>query len=229
MMRSDEFAAYRQGKRSLSPHRCQQLGARYPAIAEVLQWPFALLSSHRWKLKAIDAWNRRYIDDPDPIWGRHTFPGDDLNFDLNRRPVALFDFEGLYERGDAYGFFALAGAYRMYEVQRQPDRQWHAAYDLIRALPGICRDERVRPHAEEVISLTKRLLILLPDTSFRIKVDDDLLWHQIDDPLHEPCREIRLNAGKRGLAIPEPVSPIVPYRYKRCSPHQRPLLLSGGG
>lgn len=105
------------------------------------------------------------------------------------------------------------------------DSQWQAARYLIKALPGFCREACVRPHAEEAVALTKALLVLLPDTSFRIEVDDKVLLEQIDGA-YEPSRQIRLAAAKECLTVEKPADPIVSYAYRRCRPEEIPLMLS---
>jgi hypothetical protein len=209
IMRSDEFGAYRQGLRLLSRQRRRLLEARHATVAEVFQWPLEVLSERRLRFEVCDGWNRRHMSNPHPGWGRYSFPGDVAGSGYSRRPIVPFDLEGLYERGDVYGFFAIANAYRIYDAQRYIDSQWHAAHYLVRALPGVCRDARVRPYASDVISQTKKLLRLLPDTSDRIVVDDSALWNQIDSPVHEPCWETRIAAAASGIHISEPASPVV--------------------
>jgi len=75
--------------------------------------------------------------------------------------------------------------------------------------------------------LTKALLMLLPDISFRIEIDDQVLWHQIDAVVHQPCRQIRLS--ERGRPYEAPADPIVPYAYRRCGYDEMPLMLSRAG
>ena len=87
----------------------------------------------------------------------------------------------------------------------------------------------MRPYAHELITQTKQLLRLLPDTSFPIHVNDDVIWDQIRNDVHEPSYLMRRAAERRGVHIPEPVSPIISYRYQKCAPHQQPLLFARNG
>lgn len=230
-IRSDEIAAYRQGARSFSRARTEQLVALYPALGPIIEWPTMLLSAQELSAQRIEELMRPYRVEPtwpdlDP-YAQYLFPGDK---DSERAPVsrrlASRDLERLFERGDPYGFFAIAEAYRSYHLDRSYDNQWFAARYLIRALPAFCRHPFVRPHAGLAISLVKRLLILLPDTSFRIRIDDQTLWRQIEATVHEPCRELRLEARTGRHLIDEPAEPIVHYKYVRCDASEAPVLPS---
>lgn len=228
-MRSDEINLYRKGSRSLSRSRQALLVKAHPRLASVLGWPLRLLSPQGMTLRTLDASMRPFLVDgfPSPLY---VFPGDEAGPRVaNRRLISYLDLERLYERGDAYGFFAIAAAYRMFHLKRLHDSQWTAARYLIKALPGLCREAYVRPHAEDAVALTKALLVLLPDTSFRIEVDEEVLWQQIAGVDHQPCRQLRLAAADEGRTLEEPADPIVPYAYRRCKPGEVPLMLSGAG
>lgn len=229
MMRSDEFSAYRQGLRSLSLRRRKHLALQHPQLEAVLKWPFAALSHREWDMRTVVGWNRLFTSSAGLLGVRYSFPGDTASTDENRLPVMAYGLDGLYQRGDIYGFLMLACAYRLFHLQRLADRQWYAASHMIRALSGACRDPRVRPYAHELITQTKQLLRLLPDTSFPIHVNDDVIWDQIRNDVHEPSYLMRRAAERRGVHIPEPVSPIISYRYQKCAPHQQPLLFARNG
>lgn len=229
MMRSDEFSAYRQGLRSLSLRRRKHLALQHPQLEEVLKWPVAALSHRDWDMRTVVGWHSLFASSAGLFGDRYSFPGDKTSTDENRMPVMAYDLDGLYQRGDIYGFLMLACVYRLFHLQRLADRQWYAANHMIRALPGACRDPRVRPYAHELIMLTKQLLRLLPDTSFPVRVNDSVLWSQIQDDIHEPSYLMRRAAERRGVHIPEPVSPVIPYRYQRCASHQQPLLFARSG
>lgn len=229
MMRSDEFSAYRQGLRSLSLKRREHLALHHPQLEEALKWPLAALSHREWDMRTVVGWNRLFACSAGLLGDRYSFPGDEASTEENRVPVMAYDLDRLYQRGDIYGFLMLACAYRLFHLQRLADRQWYAANYLIRALPGACRDPRVRPCAHELIILTKQLLRLLPDTSFPIHVDDSVISSQIQAAVHEPCYLMRRAAERHGIHIPEPVSPVIPYRYRRCAAHQQALLFASDG
>lgn len=229
MMRSDEFSAYRQGLRSLCLRRRKQLALQHPQLGEVLKWPLVALSHRESDMRTLVGWNRLFMSSAGLLGDVYSFPGDETSTDENRVPVLAYDLDRLYQRGDIYGFLMLACAYRLFHLQRLADRQWYAANYLIRALPGACRDPRVRPYAHELIMLTKQLLCLLPDTSFPVHVNDSVIWSQIQADIHEPSYLMRRAAERRGVHIPEPVSPVIPYRYQKCAPHQQPLLFARNG
>ncbi len=227
-MRSDEISHYRDGSRTLSRARQELLVARHPTIEPVLRWPLGVLSLRGQSLRTIEANIRPFLIEGglSPLYD---FPGDDAErYEANRGWISYLDLERLYERGDVYGFIALAAAFRVYCL-KQHGRQWIAARYLIKALPGFCRHPCVRPHAEQAVALTKELLVLLPDFSFRLEVDNDVLWQQINNVIHQPCRVLRLIAAKSGQAIEEPLDPLVPYTYRRCRPGGQPLMLAGSG
>jgi len=229
MMRSDEFSAYRKGLRSLSVKRRTHLALHHPQFGEVIKWPLAALSHREWDMRTIVGWSRPFTCSSGLLGDRYSFPGDETSTEENRVPVTAYDLDRFYQRGDIYGFLMLACAYRLFHLQRLADRQWYAANYLIRALPGACRDPRVRPYADELIILAKQLLRLLPDTSFPIHVDDRVIRSQIHADVHEPSYLMRRAAERRGVHIPEPVSPVIPYRYQKCAAHQRPLLFARDG
>lgn len=229
MMRNDEFSAYRTGSRSMSRARSDALSEEYPALADVLRWPLGAFNTHRISRSELLRWHDRYVQNAHPGWGRYAFPGDATSQDARRRPVVLQDVQGLYERGDIYGFLTLVCIFRLHHVDRLADRQWQSARQLIRALPGACRDDRVRPYADILIALTKDLLILLPDSSFPVQVDDEEVWRQIRSPIHEPCYDVRRIAASMGSYIPEPPPPWVPFTYGKCRRDQEPMLHSRGG
>jgi hypothetical protein len=228
-MRSDELSCYRDGSRTLSRARQKRLVARHPAVGPILNWPLGLLSLKNMGLRKVEASIRPFLIDgwPSPLYD---FPGDDAErYAANRQWIPHLDLERLYERGDACGFIAIAAAYRVYHLKRQLNDQRHAARYLIKALPGFCRHPCVRPHAEQAIALAKELLRLLPDFSFRLKVDNDVLWQQINNVVHQPCRVLRLIAAKSGQVIEEPAEPFVLYTYRRCRSGEEPLMLAGSG
>lgn len=229
MMRSDEFSAYRQGLRSLSLKRRKHLAQLHPQLEEVLKWPVAALSQRDLGSRTLASWHRLYASSDGLLGERYRFPGDEANADENRQPILLHDLDALYERGDIYGFLMLTCSYRLFHLQRLADRQWYAANYLIRALPGACRDPRLRPYAHDLITQTKQLLVLLPDTSFPVHVNESVIWKQIQDDVHEPSYLMRRAAEKRGVRIPEPVSPVISYRYQQCASHQQPLLFARNG
>lgn len=228
MMRADEFDAYRQGRRSISSTRLRHLVSLHPSLVEIALWPTALLDRRPTTKRAIEAWLTRYRIAPSLVGvPRYLYPVGTLSGQENRNPVTEDDLERLYERGDAYGFFALLAAYRLYHLERRSDRQWYAGRYLIRALPGICREPCVQPHSETLIAITERLLTLLPDTSVPIAVDTKIITEQVHDPSFEPCRGLRLRARERGEIVPQPRDPIVPLRYEVCTAEGAPLLLAG--
>lgn len=226
MMRSDEFEAYRAGTRTLSRARLSAICFQHSELADLAKWPIGVFNVHRISRDVLNRWHDQYVADPHPCWGRYTFPLDSTSSEPKSSSVLLRHEEGLYERGDIYGFLVLACIYRIHHADRLADRQWHTARQLIRALPGACRDANVRPHAHALIALTKALLILLPDSCFPIRIDDDLLWEQIKAPVHEPCYEKRRAAARRGQILSEPAPPWVPYTYRRCRRDEEPVLLA---
>lgn len=228
LMRQDEFEAYRQGRRSLSSRRLVHLLFRHPSLVELLSWPIELLSLRQAKARTIDAWLSRFQEGTNLLGDpRYVFPCNGTSDQQNMNPVLGHDLERLYERGDAYGFLAILCAYRRYHLQRSIDQQWYAGRYLIRALAGICRDPRVMPYADALIAMTRRLLCLLPDSSIPIVVDVELINFQIQDPLYEPCREIRLKSGAEGRPLPDPEDPIIPLRYEACRAEEAPLPIAG--
>ncbi len=227
-MRADEFDAYRQGRRSISSTRLRHLLSLHPSLREVALWPTVLLDRRPTTKRAIEAWLARFRIAPSLVGvPRYLYPDGTFSDQENRNPVSEDDLERLYERGDAYGFFALLAAYRLYHLERRSDRQWYAGRYLIRALPGICREPCVQPHSELLIAITLDLLALLPDTSVPIAVDTKLITQQIHDPFFEPCRALRLQAREHGEIAPDPRDPIVPLRYEACASEEAPLLLAG--
>lgn len=229
VMRSDEWSAHQQGMRSLSALRQAMLATRHPELEDVLRWPLGLLDGYVKRRSTAKRWVSQYTEQNDPSFlNRYIFPGeasDSRSAALG--PVLCSDAHGLYERGDAYGFFALAWAFHTYHKRGMADSRWYAAYWMIRALPGLCRDPRVHPFAATAIALTKDLLRLLPDTGRPLHVDDNILFHQINGAEHEPCRSIRLKEASVGRVLPEPDDPVVSYRYVRCRPDQAPMMLAG--
>ncbi|MGO4259752.1 hypothetical protein [Lysobacter sp. TAB13] len=222
VMRSDEYRQHQDGVKSLSRLRLQALLARHPHLANLIDWPIGLLDLSKGHRPIHRAWFKRYTE---------KYADEFIPFDIYRFPdgtsCTTSDKEALYERGDAYGFLGLLIAYRNSHQEHRVDSQWFTATWLIRALPAFCRDSSVRPHARKVIELTMKLLILLPDTCFRIRVTEKILWDQINGITHEPSRRKRLAAAQDDHQIPEPIDPIVPYRYQRCRTDQVPILLAG--
>lgn len=228
-LRSDEFMAYQQGLRFLSPVRQRALVARHPELEDVLAWPIGLLD---WRFKnrsVAKRWFSQYTEQNDHRFlDRYVFPEQAVSArNAALGPIMCSYKPGLYERGDAYGFLALAWAFHTYHRHRMADSRWYAAYWMIRALPGFCRDPRVRPFAESAIALTKGLLRLLSDTGMPLHVDEDVIWHQINSADFEPCRDIRLAEFGAGRELPEPEDPVISYRYVRCRPEQAPIMLAG--
>lgn len=215
-LRSDEFAAYAARRRFISPARRKKLAERYPDVGVVIDWPIAALSLRQRSQSVMKEWRQRYLDHGIGLDGAYRFPGDPQYCTENRRPLWPEDCIGLYERGDAFGFLILACLFRWYHKRGNADRQWSTAQYLVKALPGMCRDSLVSPHFEDVILLTKRLLILLPDCSILTEIDEDVVRRQISAPQHEPCYKLRRASADAGHWIPEPADPIVPYTYSRC-------------
>lgn len=225
-MRSDEISAYLRGKRSFSKSRLRQLAQRHPSLAPVIDWPISLLSERELSARQISRLMGPYLVGPPRIPG-YQFPGDDASARAPVRSYTAFrDLERLFERGDAYGFLAIVESYRSYHLDRLQDDQWFAARYMVRALPAFCRHPFVRDHADDAIKLAKRLLVLLPDTSFRIKVDDHLLRRQIEAVSHEPCRALQFLPGSQARIMDEPQDPVIHYKYVRCRPGEGPILPS---
>lgn len=225
-IRSDEIHLYREGKRSFSPPRLKQLVRLHPSLECIANWPLRLLSPRKLSSKQLEHLINPYLLGSEYFPG-YEFPGDrESKREPLRRCTSYRDLERLFERGDTYGFFATAEAYRGYHLEHRPDSQWFTARYMIRSLPGFCRHPFVRPHAEDAVSLVKHLLKLLPDTSFRIRIDDSMLWHQIDAEIHEPSHEIRTAARTDGRVIEEPADPVIHYKYVRCRPSEAPLFPS---
>ena len=226
-IRSDELKSYCSGRRSLSDVRKTVLAARYPRLSRVMQWPMQLFDVGLASKKLVQAYLKPNLEEG-LIWPRHVFPSDAAGPDaLNRRPIKYMDLERLFERGDDNGFFTILAAYRLFDIERERDQQWHAARYLVKAAPSLCRLKFVSPQADLLIDLIESLFVLLPDTSFRIEIDRTEAWRQIRAIAHEPCRDIRLAAAADGVQLEAPPDPIVPYTYWNCFPDEQPLLLAG--
>jgi hypothetical protein len=217
-MRSDAFNQYRRGERSLSRSKLECLIARHPALATVVGWPMHLFDLHPLAQSQIHASMEAFVVEEEilpfhPPYVVYRFHNDDARpFAPNRFPVPYLCCQYLYERGDAYGFLAIAAAFRLHHLRGDANGLWDAGRYLVKALPGFCREPSVRPHADDAVALTENLLRLIPYSCRPLQIDQEILGQQINSMHHQPCRELRLEATKAGLQRDEPADPIISFR-----------------
>lgn len=188
----------------ITRERLSRLVSRYPAVAEIADWPLQLLrfqdQCRNDVLRAMRPYKAREdADELDASTGRvFTFPGTTST----NESVELSNLSELLERGDIYGFFGLLAQFRLMHAERQADMQCFAARYLVRSVAGACLHPCMRSQASELIYLTKRLLITLPTLAVPVRMDETCL-----------SRLVKAGTAYREGATEDP---LIHYRLSPC-------------
>jgi len=105
--------------------------------------------------------------------------------------VGLTNSPRLVDRGDIYGFMAIAALVREEELDQDPYSDCVHIANLIRALPAVGRTILLKEHFD----LLCKAVVLLKNRSPRpeklFRVHWKIIKQQAADPLYEPCREFQ--------------------------------------
>ncbi len=117
------------------------------------------------------------------------------------------DTHALFQYNDIYSFNALLGVVRIADSAGDADFHYSAFMDLTRALPTMLKLPWIRQHAEMFINHINTIRSRLLFTIVMFDIDWDVIWQQVEDPLHQPKRELRPwdRATARFAEIEDPV------------------------
>lgn len=228
VFRKDELEAYRTRHHHMSYSTLQRIGERYVDLQAFFQLPLRLLSTRRVSKHTVLQLMRPYLLRRASFTDAYQwdFPDDMGGTSLNRQLVQSDNYEGLYERGDMFGFMGLVASFRLAHVLKETDEQWLAAHYMIMALPGFCREAFIRPHWQSVLSATRNLLRLLPDCVMPIQPNLRELSFQIFAQDYEPCSARRRLQAREGICLRAPEVPVHSIVCTQCKRDQEPLMLS---
>lgn len=166
--RFDRSAVLRGG--ALTRAREARIAEHFPIFAEAARWPLQLLETREARRSRLMQLIETYECEPSYLLGHRRV---ELPLAVDGQ-VIFFPAgypESLLRRGDLYGYLALLTQFRLSALNNDVVTQWVVARYLVRSLPGACLHSAVLAHARTLISLTMRVLKLIPHTCVPVKVD----------------------------------------------------------
>lgn len=205
---SDTRAALRGGV--LTRKREARIADHFPVFAEASRWPFHLLESRRYTPSRLRELIETYECEPSYLLShrRIELPAcsdGQVIFFPARDPASLL------WRGDLYGYLALLTQFRLSELNGDVATQWTTARYLARSIPGACQHPAIVRNARTLISLTMRLLSLLPHACVPVRIDR-----------HQTLALVRRRSSYSADSI---LDPLVHYSLRACTPDQATLVI----
>lgn len=171
--RFDRSAVLRGG--ALTREREARIAEHFPAFADAARWPLHLLETRETRRSRLMQLIETYECEPSFLLGHRrvelplTVSGQVIFFPASYP-------ESLLMRGDLYGYLALLTQFRLSGLKNDVATQWVTARYLVRSLPGACQHSVLLPHARTLISLTMRVLKILPCMCVPVRVDRHRTW-----------------------------------------------------
>ncbi len=179
------------GTHVLSRNSAENLEECAPGVLALYDLPlWALLENRPMGLKEIDR-----LTAPFRVaskWLFWSFPNDDELIATHRYGGVMVrdDVDGLFQRGDVYGFTAIVAAVRASESEGDPDHSLACAF-MYRALPSIYKLPWIVSQRKQLESCLKALRGRVWMSYMNFDIDWDVIDRQTADPLFEPKRELR--------------------------------------
>lgn len=177
-----------------SPLIAERVGQSVPASKVLYDLPlWTLLEDKPIPKSVIDKLVSPYWfgaeDNPLAFWG---FPEDEFAR-ANYSPTTFtkYNSQGLVERGDLYGFFAVAALVRDAEAVGDPDLHWHYISDLYRAIPAIAKTPWFKPHLNQLRECIENIHQRFMTSYYLCRANWGVIQKQIEDPAFETIRERR--------------------------------------
>jgi hypothetical protein len=151
-----------------------------------------LLRDRPMGLKEIDRLMAPFRMKPECWWQYWSFPNDDDLRESGRYGGVTnrHDTNGLFQRGDIYGFTAIVAAVRTYEVLGDPLHTGACAY-MYRALPSLYKLPWFASQRNLLESCLKAIRARVWMSFMNFDIDWDVINRQSADPEFEPKRELR--------------------------------------
>lgn len=151
-----------------------------------------LLENRPMGIKEIDRLMAPFRTDPNCWWQYWSFPNDE---ELGRQfrfggVTVRADLDGLFQRGDIYGFTAIVAAVRTYEVQDH-ERHGEACAAMYRALPALYKLPWFASQREALEACLNAIRVRVWSSALKFDVDWDVINRQTADPEFQPKRELR--------------------------------------
>lgn len=151
-----------------------------------------LLENRPLGIKEIDRLMSPFRYDPKCWWQYWSFPND---FEPGRelRSGGLMirhDLDGLFQRGDIYGFTAIVAAVRTCEAQGDA-LHGEACAAMYRALPALYKAPWFAGQRELLESCLHQIRSRVWSSLIKFDIDWDVINRQVEDPEYEPKRELR--------------------------------------
>lgn len=194
----------------LTRKREVRIADHFPVFAEVCRWPLHLLETRSLKPSRLRGLIETYECEPSYLLShrRIELPASSdgqVVFFPARDPASLL------WRGDLYGYLALLTQFRLSELNGDVATQWTTARYLARSLPGACQHPAIARNARTLISLTMRLLRLLPHPCIPVRIDR-----------HQTLALVRSGLSYRAGSTPDP---LVHYTMRTCTSGEATLLI----
>lgn len=151
-----------------------------------------LLKNRPMGIKEIDRLMAPFRTDPNCWWQYWSFPNDEeLRVQYRSGGVTVrADLDGLFQRGDVYGFTAIVAAVRTYEVQGN-ELHGEACAAMYRALPALYKLPWFASQRESLEACLNALRVRVWSSALKFDVDWDVINRQAADPEFQPKRELR--------------------------------------
>ena len=151
-----------------------------------------LLQNRPMGIKEINRLMAPFRTDPNCVWQYWSFPNDE---ELAREfryggVTARADLDGLFQRGDIYGFTAIVAAVRTYEVQGD-GLHGEACAAMYRALPALYKLPWFASQREALEACLSALRVRVWSSALKFDIDWDVINRQTADPEFQPKRELR--------------------------------------
>ncbi|MEZ5506442.1 MAG: hypothetical protein R3F38_10880 [Gammaproteobacteria bacterium] len=163
-----------------------EISKLFPGSQEIYLWPvFELLKNKPIPVSKLDSLMSEYIvtlaklkcwDFPQPVHanqGDYPFP-----------PIYLYDSEGLFERGDVFGFTGILYLVRKAEAERDSDRHFDAMMHAYRAFPAMCRTTPILSRWREALHCLRLIHARVLTTTMLLRPNIDIIEKQIMSKTH---------------------------------------------
>ena len=151
-----------------------------------------LLKNRPMTIKQIDHLMAPFRTDPKCRWQYWSFPNDfEPGRELRFCGVTFRnDLDGLFQRGDIYGFTAIVAAVRAFEVQGD-ELHGEACAAMYRALPALYKLPWFARQRELLEACIQAIRLRVWSSVLHFDIDWDVINRQMADPEFEPKRELR--------------------------------------
>ncbi len=181
------------GAHVLTRNSAKNLEAYAPGVLALYDLPlWTLLANRPMGLKEIDRLMGPFRAPAKYWWFFWSFPNDDELIEARRYGGVMIrdDVDGLFQRGDIYGFSAIVAAVRASETEGDPDHSQACAF-MYRALPSIYKLPWIVSQRKLLESCLKALRGRVWMSYMNFDIDWDVINRQAADPNFEPKRELR--------------------------------------